>query len=400
MKWWHEAQFGMFVHWGLYALIAHHEWTMETEGIPVEEYEALARRFKPKPNAARDWAKLARETGMKYMVMTTKHHEGFCLFDSQHTDYSAPKHACGRDLVAEYVDAARAEGLRVGFYYSLMDWHHPDGARCAHNENARKRFVQYLHGQVRELCTNYGKIDILWYDGPDPLDAKGFESRKMNRMARSLQPDILINNRSLLPEDFATPEQKIGSEPRDDGGGWESCITMNGENWGYSNIDPHWKTPGQILCEMVCCARDSGNYLLNVGPRPDGSIAPKSRRILNTIGGWLDRNREAIFGIDHSSQYGCRFGSFTRRGKTLYLNCYAWPGEACAIAGLRAKVKSARLLCTGEAVKFDQSRFRVQLSGLPKKAPDNPLVTIAIECETVPVTDMEFVRGKKPRGKA
>src|SRR6201997_4875079 len=157
MQWWHEARFGMFIHWGLYSVLGRHEWVMENEAIPVAEYEQLAKRFKPKPNAARDWARLAKQAGQKYMVMTTKHHEGFCHFDSKLTDYCAPKQGPGRDLVKEYVEAARAEGMRVGFYYSLMDWHHADGARCATDEEARKRFVAYIHGQIRELLTNYGK---------------------------------------------------------------------------------------------------------------------------------------------------------------------------------------------------------------------------------------------------
>src|ERR1035438_1951169 len=202
MKWWHEARFGMFIHWGLYSVLARHEWVMENEGIPVAEYEQLAKRFKPKPNAARDWAKLAKASGQKYMVMTTKHHEGFCHFDSKLTDYCAPKQGPGRDLVAEFVDAARAEGMRVGFYYSLMDWHHPDGARCATDEAARQRFVAYIHGQIRELLTNYGKIDILWYDVAWPLDAKGWESEKMN---------VAGSRRGLPPGESGS--RRVGASP-------------------------------------------------------------------------------------------------------------------------------------------------------------------------------------------
>ena len=194
MQWWHDARFGMFIHWGLYSVLGRHEWAMEEEGIPVAEYQLLANRFTPQPNAARAWAKLARQAGQKYMVMTTKHHEGFCLFNTQHTDYCAPKQACGRDLVKEFVEAVRGEGLRVGFYHSLMDWHHPDGARCLHDEAARRRFVDYVHGEVRELMTNYGKIDVLWYDVAWPLDAAGWESEKMNKMVFELQPDIIVNN--------------------------------------------------------------------------------------------------------------------------------------------------------------------------------------------------------------
>src|SRR6185312_8371430 len=184
MRWWHEAKFGMFIHWGLYSVIGRHEWAMEVEGVPIPQYELLAKHFSPKPNAARDWARLAKQAGQKYMVMTTKHHEGFCNFDTKLTDYCASKQAPGRDLVREFVEAARAEGLRVGFYYSLMDWHHPDGVRCLKDEAARRRFVDYIHGQVRELMTNYGKIDVLWYDVPWPLDAKGWESVEMNTMVR------------------------------------------------------------------------------------------------------------------------------------------------------------------------------------------------------------------------
>src|SRR3984957_9688313 len=193
MKWWHEARFGMFIHWGLYSVLGRHEWVMEEEGIPVSEYELLAKRFQPQPNAARAWAKLAKTAGQKYMVMTTKHHEGFCNFETKLTNYCAPKQGPGRDLVREYVEAARAEGMHVGFYYSLMDWHHPDGARCATDPEARKRFVAYTHGLIRELMTNYGKIDILWYDVSWPLNREGWESEKMDAMVRQLQPEIIVN---------------------------------------------------------------------------------------------------------------------------------------------------------------------------------------------------------------
>jgi hypothetical protein len=167
MQWWMDAKFGMFIHWGLYSIIGHQEWVLESEGVPIPQYEILAKHFKPKPNAAHEWARLAKAAGQKYLVLTTKYHEGFCLWDTKLTDYCAMQQGPGRDLVREFVEAARAEGLRVGFYYSLMDWHHPDGIKCATGAGARKRFVAYTHGLIRELMTNYGKIDILWYDVDD-----------------------------------------------------------------------------------------------------------------------------------------------------------------------------------------------------------------------------------------
>jgi len=396
MQWWHEAKFGMFIHWGLYSVIGRHEWVMELEGIPVAEYEQLAKKFKPKPNAARDWARLARQAGMKYMVMTTKHHEGFCLFDTRYTDYCAPKQACGRDLVAEFVAAARAEDLRVGFYHSLMDWHHPDGARCAADEAARKRFVDYIHGQVRELCTNYGKLDIMWYDVAWPLDAEGWESRKMNRMVRRLQPDIIINNRNKLPGDFGTPEQHI--RPEAGGRAWEACMTMN-DSWGYHKGDDAWKTPKQVVRNLVTCARDGGNYLLNIGPTANGSIPAPSVRILTKVGEWMKKNGKTIYEADPCAVRSSMFAGFTRQGRTLYVHVHHWPGAEWAIGGLRTQVRSARLLKTGRQVKFEQDRHRVRFSGLPEKAPDDPVTVLALECASVPRQDMEAVRVSKKREK-
>jgi alpha-L-fucosidase len=395
MKWWHEARFGMFIHFGLYSVLGRHEWAMEMEGIPVAEYEQLAKRFNPKPNSARAWARLAKQAGQKYMVMTTKHHEGFCHFDTKLTDYCAPKQAAGRDLVKEYVDAARAEGLRVGFYYSLMDWHHPDGALCATDEQARRRFVDYIHGQIRELLTNYGKIDILWYDVAWPLDAKGWESEKMNAMVFELQPDIIVNNRNKLPGDFATPEQKIQADER----AWESCMTMNG-SWGYQKADDDWKTPKTIVRNLVTCAHDTGNYLLNIGPKPDGSIPEESVKILTSVGKWMDRNGPAIYQSEKCQPRRSALAGFTRKGNTLYMHVHFWPGEAVSLGGLMNQVKSARLLASGHDVKFEQDKFRVRFLNLPAKAADEPVTTIAIECDGAPKQDTDFVRKEHVRLKA
>jgi len=395
MKWWHEARFGMFIHWGLYSVLGRHEWVMEQEGIPVAEYEQLAKRFQPKPNAARDWARLAKQAGQKYMVMTTKHHEGFCQFDTKLTDYCAPKQGPGRDLVREYVEAARGEGMRVGFYYSLMDWHHPDGARCATDEQARRRFVAYIHGQIRELMTNYGKIDVLWYDVSWPLDAAGWESEKMNAMVFQLQPKIIVNNRNALPGDFATPEQHIAADKR----AWESCMTMN-DSWGYHRADDDWKSPKTIVRNLVTCARGTGNYLLNIGPKPDGSIPEESVSILTDVGKWMARNGQTIYQSEKCQPQSSEFAGFSRKGNTLYMHVHFWPGETVALGGLRNKVLSARLLADGSEVKFEQEEFRVRFTGLPEQAPDQPVTTIAIECDGVPQQDTMHVRKDRPRLKA
>jgi len=394
IQWWRQAKFGMFIHWGLYSLLGRHEWAMEEEGIPVAEYEQLAKQFKPKPNAARDWAKLAKRAGMKYMVMTSKHHEGFCHFDSKLTNYCSPQQGPGRDLAKEYLEAARAEGLRCGFYYSLMDWHHPDGARCATDEQARRRFVDYIHGQIRELCTNYGKLDILWYDVAWPLDAKGWESQKMNDMVLQLQPDILVNNRNRLAGDFGTPEQEIVAEKV--GRDWEACMTMN-ESWGYHKADDNWKSPKTIVRNLVSCARDGGNYLLNIGPKPDGSIPEESVKILSAVGAWMDKNGSTIYEAERCKVTNSTFADFTRKGNTLNIHVHFWPGQTVSVGGLRTKVKSAKLLATGKPVDFKQEDFRVQFTGLPAAAPDSPVTVIAVECDGEPSQDMENIRKNRPR---
>lgn len=408
MRWWHEDKFGMFIHWGLYSLIGRQEWTLEMEGIPLSQYEQLARHFNPRPGVAREWAKLAKKSGQKYMVMTSKHHDGFCMFDTELTDYCAPKQAAGRDLVREFIEAARAEGLKVGLYYSLMDWHHPDGARCATDPQARRRFVDYTHGLIRELMTHYGKIDILWYDVNLPLTAEQWEAQKMNQMVFELQPHIIVNNRNGLEGDFSTPEQT--TEADKSGHAWESCMTLN-DSWGYSSADDDWKSPRTVIRNLVNCARQGGNYLLNVGPQPDGSIPEPSVRILTEVGNWLQRNGRAIYGTERGSFGWGNYASYTRRGNTLYMHVYRWPGSTpaqewlpfyqpavvLAIGALTAKVKSARFLASGTPVKFEQDELGLRLVKLPEKAPDSPLTVIEIECESVPNFSHEDLRSTWPR---
>src|SRR3954468_17796240 len=394
LAWWHQAKFGMFIHFGLYAAYGRHEWAMETQAVPIAEYQKLTAGFLPAKGSARKWAQLAKAAGMKYMVLTTKHHEGFCNWDTKLTNYNAVQQGPRYDLVREFVEAARAEGLRVGFYYSLMDWHHPDGARCLTDEAARHRFVDYTHGLIRELMTNYGKIDVLWYDVHWPLDAKGWESEKMNQMVFSLQPDIIVNNRNDLPGDFTTPEQTIKAE--EGGRAWESCMTLN-DSWGFQKADDNWKTPRTVIRNLITCARDGGNYLLNIGPEPDGSIPPESLRILTEVGQWMKTGGQAIYGADLCKVTRSNYGNFTRSGNKLYLHVHFWPGSDVSISGLRQKVTSATILKTGQRVTVSQDGFRTLITGLPDKAPDSPVTTLVLECDGEPVQDTDYVRTDKPR---
>ena len=397
MKWWHDAKFGMFIHFGLYAAHGRHEWAMEDEAVPVAEYQKLTAGFNPAPGSARKWAQLAKAAGMKYMVLTTKHHEGFCNWDTKLTNYNAVQHGPKRDVIREFVEAARAEGLRVGFYYSLMDWHHPDGARCQTDPAARRRFVDYTHGLIRELMTNYGKIDILWYDVSWPLDAEGWESEKMNQMVFGLQPDIIVNNRNDLPGDFSTPEQTIKAE--EGGRAWESCMTLN-DSWGYQRADDNWKTPRTVIRNLITCARDGGNYLLNIGPRA-GWLASRRKACAScTEVGRMDEDAAAqtIYGAEPCQVARSTYANFTRKGNTLYMHVHFWPGSDVSISGLKQKVLSAKRAEDRPARDGERRMASAPcITGLPDTAPDAPVTTIVLECDGCPMQDTDYVRINKPR---
>ncbi|MBF0245634.1 MAG: alpha-L-fucosidase [Planctomycetes bacterium] len=387
MKWWHDARFGMFIHWGLYSQLGRHEWVMNRECIPVKEYEHLADSWKPRASAPREWAKLAKAAGMKYMVMTTKHHEGFCLWDTKQHDYNAAARGPGRDLVREYVEACRHAGLKVGLYYSLLDWHHPDASACIHDERARRRFVDFTHACVRELMSNYGRIDILWYDVPEPLkEAKGWESLELNRMVRSLQPHIIINNRCCLAEDFSTPEEKIVSS--DAGRAWEACMTMN-QSFGWQPCpDEDWTSVRDILTMLRTCAAGGGNLLLNVGPKTDGSLPELAVERLKETGRWLSRYGQAVYGgrdclVDMSQM---QTGGWTRKGKTLYYWVTRWPGRELAIGGLDRQPKAVRLLPANKPLSFEFSGRRLLIKGLPATCPDRlaQVGMIALDFDKLP----------------
>jgi len=371
MKWWREARFGMFVHYGLYTVRGMHEWSMLRENYPIEEYEQLANQFCPKPGAPREWAALAKKAGMKYMVLTTRHHEGFSLWDSKVNPYNSVNYGPHRDIVREYVDACREFGLKIGFYSSCMDWHHPDGWKCAVDSEARKRFTDYIYELNRELLTNYGKIDILWYDVSAPMTSwEGWNSVEINQRLRELQPDIIINNRIKLDEDFGTPEEHITADNRD----WEACMTFNGLSWGYvdsKQVAPYNYSPQQILDMLRKTVSGGGNLLLNIGPTPDGSVPPEAIEPLTTVGEWIKANSETVYGEGRGllRLNGLTYGLV--RENNVYAWNLIWPhtGEM-ALAGFSTKCRRITYLATGEELEFEQKTGRILLKNLPAEVPD------------------------------
>jgi alpha-L-fucosidase len=383
VPWFVNARFGMFIHWGLYAVMGRHEWAMGNERIPREQYASLIERCHPSPGCVRTWVKIAKEAGMRYVVLTTKHHDGFCLFPSKWTDYSMER--CGRDLVREFVEACRAEGLKVGLYYSLMDWQHDDGIRCATDENSRQAFVRYTHGLVRELMTHYGQIDILWYDISWPLTPEGWESESLNRMVRQLQPDILINDRSGIQGDFATPEQHITSPT--DGRMWEACMTFGEESWGYTPLDERYKNSRQVIRMLAKVANGNGNLLLNINPMGDGAIPQPIRQTLAEVGAWLRVNGEAIYhASDLMKPDHTLYGTLTRKGNTACLLVDHWPGGTLTLGGITPAVREVTYL-DGKPIRFEYSGDWLVLFDLPELAPDPLNTVIKITCEGPPTYD-------------
>jgi alpha-L-fucosidase len=373
MDWWREARLGLFIHFGLYAVLGRNEWVMHNERIPVEEYEKLADRFAPQPGSLREAVRLAQQTGMRYGVCGTKHHEGYCLWDTARTDFNAVKRGPGYDLIREYSDACEEFGLAKGFYYSLMDWHHPDGTDCAHDEAARKRFVDFTRGCIEELLTRYGKVDVLWLDVPAPLSPEQWGAEELMDHFRQLQPGLLINDRFGVPADFATPEEGVVvAEPGRD---WEVAMSAN-HAWGHSpSAERDWRDVRELIRILYQACAHQGNFLLNVGPRADGSLPEGYYEIFGKFGRWVQRNAETVFGrfprIEAYQLWRSAVGQWlVADERTLFQWCHLWPGGELTLAGLESKVASVKLLTDGSDVAFRQDSDRIILTGLPEEDPD------------------------------
>jgi alpha-L-fucosidase len=401
-RWFPEGRFGLFIHWGPYSVYGRGEQALFREHLDQRAYGESACRWQPRRYDAARWAAVARDAGMKYAVLTSRHHDGFCLWDSHVTDYTSAAQAPRRDFVGEYVEAFRAAGLRVGLYYSLADWRIPaywEGP--AHDPAGWEAFRDYVHAQVRELLTQYGEIDVIWFDGAWPHSAEEWRSRELIAMIRSLQPKILINNRlgrvtggdegaepgegvgkSRQLGDFGTPEHQITAEA---GRLWESCQVSTWRLWGYT-IGERWRPADLLLDMLVEAAGKGGNLLLNVGPDADGELPQEFVARAAAIGEWMAVHGEAIYGSEPGDV--CEFityGRQTRKGNNLYLIIRFWDGrETLTLAGLETRVRRATLLTTGQELAFQQSADYLTVAGLPAQAPTALFPVIKLECEEPP----------------
>lgn len=382
MAWWTNDRFGMFIHWGLYALPARHEWVKNQERLTNEQYQKYFDNFNPDLYNPKEWARKAKEAGMKYAVLTTKHHEGFCLFDSKYTDYKSTNTPIGRDLVKEYVEAFRAEGLKIGFYYSLIDWHHPDftidRVHPQRVDDPKKyaelnkgkdmaKYREYLHNQVRELLTNYGKIDILWldfsYPGENGKGNEDWDSKKLLKMIRELQPGILVDDRLDLKDyedgwDFTTPEQyKVSKWPEVNGKKvpWETCQTFSG-SWGYYRDEYTWKDTKQLLVLLIESVSKGGNLLLNVGPTGRGVFDDRANASLAAMGDWMKYNSRSIYGCTEApAEFEVpEMSLLTYNPKTnrLYIHLLDYPLQNFNLPNYKGKVKYAQFLHDASEIKI------------------------------------------------
>jgi alpha-L-fucosidase len=380
--WFTESRFGMFIHWGLYALPARHEWVKSHEEISDERYQRYFDHFNPDLFNPREWARQAREAGMKYVVVTTKHHEGFCLWDSAHTDYKATNTPYGKDLLLPIVQAFRDEGLRIGFYYSLIDWHHPDftldlfhpqrntaNAEEFNQGRDMRRYAAYMRSQMEELLTKFGQIDVLWCDFSYPgRDYKGmpgkgnqdWESAELYRLIRELMPNVMLNNRLDLVDlkaDFYTPEQFQPTQSVEVDGKrvvWEACQTFSG-SWGYHRDETTWKSPEQLIQMLVQTVSLGGNLLMNVGPTGRGIFDQRAIDALGVYRDWMQLHSRAIYGCTESPFKAPSGVCYTQKGNRLYAHLFNYPFRHLQLPHLAGRVDYAQFLNDGSEILFKEA---------------------------------------------
>jgi alpha-L-fucosidase len=412
MKWFREARFGLFLHWGVYSVPAgewqgktdYAEWFLEETHMPVSQYEKFAQQFNPVKFDATEWVRLAKDAGMKYIVITSKHHDGFGMFRSDLTDWCIKSTPFPRDPLKELSVACHKAGIKLCFYYSIMDWHHPDwGTRRAWNDRASgqsdmDRYVAYMKGQLRELLTRYGPIGILWFDGEWESPWTPERGADLYNYVRGLQPDIIVNNRVGKARagmsgmdnghghvgDYGTPEQRIPPAGFGPGVDWESCMTMN-DHWGYNKNDQHWKSATTLVRNLIDCASKGGNLLLNIGPTSEGVFPETSRERLAEIGRWTKVNGSAIYGTTASPfekelPWGRCTQKVTRGGTTLYLHVFNWPSDGrLLVPGLGVQPRKVWLLAdaTRHALAAQSGADGLTIS-LPAAVPDPISSTVVV----------------------
>lgn len=410
--WYRAAKFGMFIHWGPYSLASvEASWPIMVPGkwgITEAEYRALPERFNPTNFDPDAWIDMARTAGQQYMVFTTKHHDGFCMFDSSYTDYKITKTPYGKDIVKQLSDACGARGMQLGFYYSPPDMHHPgfrDTSKPAsmnwHGQPERPEwasYLQYMELQLTELLTRYGPAFLIWFDGLN--NQEKYDGRRFLDLIHRLQPQTLVNDRIGVPGDYVTPEQfipaaipthqahfnavdqsvnkelKQGVPASEEFQLWETCMTIN-NTWAYNANDHEYKSAKTLIQSLVEVASRGGNFLLNVGPRPDGTIQPEFQQRLRAIGEWISLNGDSIYGTTYGPVQGVTGIRTTAKRDTIFIHVFDWPSGALNVQGIKAKALSAHLLATGQLLKFNQTETGIRIE-LPASAPDANVSVIVL----------------------
>jgi alpha-L-fucosidase len=415
-NWFDTARFGMFVHWGhssqqgieLSWPMVGAVFALPLAGVvPVEEYHASATTFDPKAWDAAALARAAKRAGMQYAVLTTKHHDGYAMFDTKTSDFGVMHSPYGRDITREFIDAMRSEGIRIGVYFSLIDWHHPDYPAFTQSDQPYRfpqgvpvdparwpKFIDVMFEQVRELLTNYGQIDVIWFDGGWERTAEQWKAKELEAMIRELQPSILINDRLPGSGDYMTPEQFVPAQPLPRP--WETCMTVN-ESWGYNTRDTHFKSARKLIHTLCEVAGRGGNLLLNVGPKGDGSLPSELAERMAVIEAWMSKNSESIIGTTTALEPWQFYGPTTRRDSTVYAHLLMRPYDAVTVRGVRVKrVKSVRALASGAELKHTirMSIPDMLMQGdalgeltivVPESAIDDNATVLAIEFSGEPV---------------